>query len=82
MISAFVGVVDAEFVMDTLRVSPKYCAQLTDEYISSTMDFVGVLKKLGYITRDVGPGEIFDTSVIRKVHPGKDHYGEGISEDL
>ncbi len=82
MISSFVGVVDAAFVMDTLRVSPKYCAQLTDEYISSTMDFVGVLKKLGYITRDVGPGEIFDTSLIRKVHPGKDHYGEGISEDL
>ena len=80
MIAAFVGVVDAEFVMDTLRLSPKYCAQLTDEYISSSMDFVRVLKKLGYITRDIKEDEIFDASLIRRLHPERDHYAEGISE--
>lgn len=80
MISDYVGFIDPEFVMDTLRVSPKYCAQLTDEYILSTLEFVRVLKELGYIGRDIFPDEIFDPSLIRKIHPEKDHYGEGISE--
>jgi len=80
IISGYVGIVDEDFVMETLMVSPKYCAQLTDEFISSTMGFVGALRKLGYIQRDILSGEIFDTSVIRKIHPGKDHYGDGLSE--
>jgi NitT/TauT family transport system substrate-binding protein len=77
LISAYVGFVDEEFVLDTLQVSPKYCAQLTDEYIASTMDFVRVLKRLGYIGRQLSSDEIFDLSLIRKIHPGKDHYGAG-----
>ena len=80
MISEYVGFIDAEFVMDTLRVSPKYCAGLTDEYIASTMKFVRAQKRLGYIGRELAGDEIFDTSIIRKIHPGKDHYGEGIRD--
>jgi NitT/TauT family transport system substrate-binding protein len=80
MISRYVGVVDEEFVMETLKVSPKYCAQLTDDYISSTLEFARILRKLGYIARDIKEDEIFDTSLIRKIHPEKEHYGEGISE--
>jgi NitT/TauT family transport system substrate-binding protein len=80
IISEQVGFVDAEFVMDTLKVSPKYCAQLTDEYVESTMLFMPVLRKLGYLTRDVSVDEIFDTSMIRKMHQEKDHYGAGISD--
>ncbi len=80
IISSYVGVVDEEFVIETLRVSPKYCAQLTDEFISSTMGFVKALRKLGYIRRDITPGEIFDTSMIRKIHPEKDHYEAGFSD--
>jgi NitT/TauT family transport system substrate-binding protein len=80
MISRYVGVVDEEFVRETLEVSPKYCAQLTDEYIESTMLFVPVMRKLGYLTRDVSVDEIFDASIIRKLHPEKDHYGEGIGD--
>jgi hypothetical protein len=38
------------------------------------------LRKLGYIARDIKEDEIFDTSLIRKIHPEKEHYGEGISE--
>lgn len=76
MISDFVGIVDAEFVLETLRVSPKYCAQLTEGYISSTLRFMNALKKLGYIRREVPRDEIFDTTLIRKVHPEKDHYGD------
>lgn len=80
MISDYVGFIDAEFVMDTLRISPKYCAQLTDGYISSTMEFVKTLKKLGYINREIASDEIFDTSLIRKIHPEGDHYEDGISD--
>ena len=80
MISRYVGVVDEEFVRETFKVSPKYCAQLTDEYIESTMLFVPVLRKLGYLPREVSMEEVFDTSVIRKIHPEKDHYGEGLCD--
>jgi NitT/TauT family transport system substrate-binding protein len=73
-IADHVAVIDREFVLETLRVSPKYCAQLTTKYISSTMAFVRALKKLGYIKRELDKDEIFDTSLIAKIHPEKDHY--------
>jgi len=74
LIADHVGIIDREFVLETLQVSPKYCAQLTAGYISSTMAFVGALKKLGYIKRELDENEIFDTSLIAKIHPEKDHY--------
>ncbi len=79
-ISDYVGFIDREFVLDTLRLSPKYCAQLTADYISSTMEFVKVMKRLAYIDKEVSSEEIFDTSLIWKIHPEKDHYSEGISD--
>lgn len=78
MIADFVSVVDEEFVLDTLMVSPKYCAQLTKEYIAATMKFVPVLKKLGYIRSDIGHDRIFSTGIIDRIHPEKDHYGDGV----
>ncbi|MGD0281780.1 MAG: ABC transporter substrate-binding protein [Dissulfurispiraceae bacterium] len=74
IISGYLGFIDKAFVLDTLKVSPKYCAQLTDEYVGSTMDFAAALRKLGYINRDVSREEIFDSSLIRKIHPPGDHY--------
>jgi NitT/TauT family transport system substrate-binding protein len=79
-ISDYVGFIGPEFVMETLKVSPKYCAQLTAEYISATMEFVKTLKELGYINREVASGKIFDTSLMAKIHPEKDHYEDGITE--
>lgn len=79
LISGFVGVVDEAFVTDTIRVSPKYCAKITDGYIQATMNFVKTLKKLGYIKREIEQDEIFDTSVINEIHPSNDHYGDGIA---
>ncbi len=78
-IADHVGIVDKDFVLDVLKVSPKYCARITGEYISSTLGFVRVLKKLGYIGRELSSGEIFNTSIIDKIHPEKDHYGDGIA---
>jgi len=78
-ISNYVGFIDIDFVLETLRISPKYCAQITDGYISSTMEFVKALKRLGYIRREISQDEIFDTSLIKKIHPSKDHYSNGIA---
>lgn len=80
IISDYAGIVDANYILDVLKVSPKYCAKITGEYISSTQEFVTVLKKLGYIRREITSGEIFDTSLIEKIHPSKDHYQDGIAE--
>ncbi len=74
IISGYVGFIDADFVLDTLRISPKYCAQLSDEYIASTMKFVETMKELGYIKKDIHAAEIFETAFIRSVHPPGHHY--------
>jgi NitT/TauT family transport system substrate-binding protein len=79
IIADFVSVVDEQFVFDTLAVSPKYCAALTNDYIASTMKFVPVLRKLGYIEQDIGEDRIFSRELIDSVHPGKDHYNDGIA---
>lgn len=75
IISDYVGFIDREFVLDTLRLSPRYCGQLTDAYMAATMEFVKVLKRLGYIGREIAQDRIFDVSLISKVHPPGDHYG-------
>jgi len=74
VISSYVGFVDRAFVSQVLGISPRYCAQLTDEYIACAMEFVKTLQRLGYIGREVSSSEIFDHSLIRKIHPEKDHY--------
>ncbi len=74
-IAASVGVVDKDFVRETLALSPRYCAKLTGDYIASTLRFLPVLKTLGYIRRELEQEEIFDRSIIDEVHPEPDHYG-------
>jgi NitT/TauT family transport system substrate-binding protein len=73
------GVVDASFIMEAFNISPKYCAALPPEYVSSTMKFVNVLKALGYISRGIKEAEIFDASLIREVHPDAPHYECGLT---
>lgn len=73
-IASFVGVAEEELVLRTLAISPRYCAQLSEEYISSTMRFVETMKRLGYISRTYGEGEIFDASLMSKIHPPGSHY--------
>jgi NitT/TauT family transport system substrate-binding protein len=75
-ISDFVGFIDRDFVLETIRMSPRYCAQLTEGYMSSTMAFVRSLKRLGYIERELSEDEIFDASLITKIHGNSDHYSK------
>lgn len=80
LIADHVGVIDAGFVLDALSISPKYCAQITDRYVASTMRFVPVLKKLGYIQSGLSESQIFFRDLIRTIHPEPDHYAQGIHE--
>lgn len=77
-IAAFVGVVDSGFVLETIAISPRYCAALTPGYIDCTMRFAAVMKSLGYISRTLETGEVFATSIIDRVHGAEEHYSEGI----
>jgi len=79
LIADFVSVVDEQFVLDTLAVSPKYCAGLTNAYIASAMKFVPVLRKLGFIQQDIDEARVFSRELINRVHPGEDHYNDGIT---
>ncbi len=74
IVSGLTQIVDPGFVLEAYRISPKYCAALTPEYVASTLGFVKVLEKLGYISRPVEEGEIFDFTLIKKAHPGPPHY--------
>jgi len=74
MVARLVEVIDSDFIMQTYQISPKYCAALPDEYISSSMAFVSVLRDLGYIDRQLEEEDIFNRSLIRKIHLGENHY--------
>lgn len=68
------GIVDESFMADLYQISPKYCAALSAEYVSSTMKLVNALNTLGYIARRVSETEIFDVSLIKEVHTAQPHY--------
>lgn len=74
LIARYIRVVDESFIFETIGVSPKYCAQITSDYINSTIQFVKALRDLGYIKQNLRVDEIFDTILINKIHPEKDHY--------
>jgi NitT/TauT family transport system substrate-binding protein len=77
-IAGHVGVVDENFIMETLAISPRYCTQLTEGYMACTARFVSAMKRLGYIDREPSLEEIFDTSLIRRIHGEGEHYSEGL----
>ncbi|MDI3549790.1 MAG: NitT/TauT family transport system substrate-binding protein [Methanobacterium sp.] len=68
------GGIDRDFVLETFQISPRYCASLPEEYIRSTMDFVPVLQKLGYLEKEIKKEDIFDLKFIQEVHPEPSHY--------
>ncbi|MCK9632774.1 MAG: ABC transporter substrate-binding protein [Methanoregula sp.] len=78
IVATTTGMVDEAFVLDTYRISPKYCASLPREYVTSTMKFVGTLHELGYISHPVDEHAIFEQSLIREIHPEPHHYNDGI----
>ncbi|MHB8845543.1 MAG: ABC transporter substrate-binding protein [Nitrospirota bacterium] len=73
-IAELTAVIDADFILETLQVSPKYCAALSKDYRAATMDFMRALLQLGYIRKELTEETIFDSSLINEIHPGPDHY--------
>lgn len=72
--SKVVGVVDEQFVLDVYKISPKYCAGISEGYIESTMAFASALHRLGYISKILTIQDIFDLQYIKKTHPDPPHY--------
>ncbi|MEE9593985.1 MAG: ABC transporter substrate-binding protein [Candidatus Hydrothermarchaeales archaeon] len=68
------GFVDASFVSDVYKISPRYCTSLPREFIETTMEFASVMKDMGYLSKTMKQRDIFETSIIEKIHPGKPHY--------
>ena len=68
------GLVDSRFVLDVYNISPKYCAALSSEFVDSTLRMLPVLRELGYLSGALSKSEIFDFSLIQKVHPEAAHY--------
>ena len=73
-VSDEVKVVDTAFIKEVFSVSPLYCASLPDEYIKATMTFVPALKEAGYSDQQLTREDIFELSLIKKVHPDPHHY--------
>ena len=69
-----VDVVDKDFVLDTYKISPKYCASIPPEYIKSTLNFIPVLNNLEYMHGNLKQEDIFNLEFIKKVHPWPVHY--------
>lgn len=75
--SELTGIVDADFVLDAYSISPKYCAALSPEFVGSTMAFVPVLRRLGYIKHNLSESEIFKRRFIGETHNELPHYSPG-----
>ncbi|NOY65182.1 MAG: ABC transporter substrate-binding protein [Nitrospirae bacterium] len=70
--------VDKKFVLETIRISPHYCADITDGYINCTMKLTERMKSLGYIEGEFKETDIFDLEIIREIHPEPAHYRDAI----
>lgn len=74
LVRSIIEIVEEDFVLEVLRVSPKYCASLPAEYTDSSMAFVPALRAMGYLSRNLEKEDVFWTGAIEKVHPGEHHY--------
>ncbi len=76
IVSKLTGIVDEDFVLEAYRVSPKYCAALSPEFVAATLAFVPVLHRLKYILRKIPENEIFEYSFVNKIHTERPHYNQ------
>lgn len=66
--------VSKEFVLNTFKISPRYCASLPEEYIESTLKFIPVLHELEYMQNSLNRDDIFKTEYVEEIHPEPAHY--------
>ena len=70
------GIMNEEFILRVFKVSPKYCASLPLEYTNSTMAFVPVLQRMGYIAKALKEHDVFHKRIIECIHKEPPHYEE------
>jgi NitT/TauT family transport system substrate-binding protein len=68
------GMVDEKFILDVYRISPKYCASLSRDYVESTLAFVPVLQKMGYISKPLSREDVFYPEIVEGIHEEGPHY--------
>ncbi len=76
LVHSAIKIIEEDFALEVVQISPKYCASLPSKYIDSAMAFVPVLLEMGYISRDLTKEDVFDTKVIEKIHPERHHYSK------
>ncbi len=69
-----VKIVGTDFIREVFAISPRYCASVPPEYIDATMRFIPVLQQMGYLEGDLSQDDVFELSLIEKVHPEGQHY--------
>ena len=74
IISTTFEILTKSYVLEVLKISPKYCIALSEGYVKSTMEFVKVLKDLNYIKKELRTNDIFDFNFVREIHPESEHY--------
>ncbi|MFX0057362.1 MAG: ABC transporter substrate-binding protein [Candidatus Hodarchaeota archaeon] len=74
IISKTFKLLNRKYVKSVLKISPKYCIALSEEYIKATMDFVDTLYQLGYIATKLDFKDIFILDFVNKIHPEPHHY--------
>jgi NitT/TauT family transport system substrate-binding protein len=71
-----IGIVKKDFLLDVFKISPKYCASVPREFVESTLAFIPVLQKMGYIANPLKRTDIFDTKLVERIHKVKPHYDD------
>jgi NitT/TauT family transport system substrate-binding protein len=74
-ISRTFGILTKSYVESVLKISPKYCIALTEDYINTTMQFAEKLFELGYINQKLEVSDIFESKFVKQIHPERSHYG-------
>ncbi|RMG01833.1 MAG: ABC transporter substrate-binding protein [Nitrospirae bacterium] len=66
-IARLLGFVDEEFVLNTIRISPRYTHLISKDYVSCTLQLARRMKELGYIKRDFQEDDIFDYTILESL---------------
>ncbi len=76
LIARSFSILDKNYVKNILKISPKYCIALSEDYLNCTMEFIKILRELGYVKNNLTKEEIFNFDFIKKVHPEAEHYSQ------
>jgi NitT/TauT family transport system substrate-binding protein len=77
-VAEVVGLVESDFVLEVIKLSPHYCASLPREYIQSTLKFVPVMLELGYLSKPLSEEDVFYTGIIKEIHQENNHYSRAL----